>query len=114
MPRSCRAAGRERIEAQQRKDEVGGRELIRRDNDSGMRYLNYRYRHIVGDEDQYLRPACWKMLRAMAAPAPNGPFIAGDTYQRIHDSRIRWARSGSSSAGARPGSRSATGPRGRS
>ncbi|WTW98451.1 UvrD-helicase domain-containing protein [Streptomycetaceae bacterium NBC_01309] len=79
----------ERIEARQRrKDEVGGRDLIHRDNDSGMRFLSHRYRHIVVDEGQDLRPAHWKMLRAMVAPARNDLFIAGDTYQRIYDNQV--------------------------
>jgi mRNA-degrading endonuclease RelE of RelBE toxin-antitoxin system len=39
-----------------------------RDDSSGMRHLGYRYRHIVVDEAQDLRPAHWKMLRAMTDP----------------------------------------------
>jgi superfamily I DNA/RNA helicase len=54
-----------------------------------MRYLGYRYRHIVVDEAQDLRPAHWKMLRAMADPdQPNDLFIAGDTHQRIYDHQV--------------------------
>ncbi|AJE85577.1 helicase [Streptomyces albus] len=71
------------------KEEVGGRDLIHRDNSSGMRYLGYRYRHIVVDEAQDLRPAHWKMLRAMADPElPDDMFIAGDTHQRIYDHQV--------------------------
>ncbi|MEU9281924.1 UvrD-helicase domain-containing protein [Streptomyces sp. NPDC048341] len=71
------------------KAEVGGKDLIHRDDSSGMRYLNYRYRHIVVDEAQDLRPAHWKMLRAMADPdLPNDMFIAGDTHQRIYDHQV--------------------------
>ncbi|MFI5542689.1 UvrD-helicase domain-containing protein [Streptomyces sp. NPDC051815] len=71
------------------KDEVGGKDLIHRDNSSGMRYLGYRYRHIVVDEAQDLSPAHWKMLRAMADPElPNDMFIAGDTHQRIYDHQV--------------------------
>ncbi|MCG3038980.1 UvrD-helicase domain-containing protein [Streptomyces sp. S1A] len=71
------------------KEEVGGKDLIHRDNSSGMRYLGYRYRHIVVDEAQDLRPAHWKMLRAMADPdLPNDMFIAGDTHQRIYDHQV--------------------------
>ncbi|MGW4814095.1 UvrD-helicase domain-containing protein [Kitasatospora cineracea] len=71
------------------KEEVGGKDLIHRDNSSGMRYLNYRYRHIVVDEAQDLSPAHWKMLRAMADPdLPNDMFIAGDTHQRIYDHQV--------------------------
>ncbi len=69
-------------------EEVGGRDLIHRDTDSGMRYINYRYRHIVVDEAQDLRPAHWKMLRAMVRPGPNDMFIAGDTHQRIYDNQV--------------------------
>ncbi|MBP5896462.1 UvrD-helicase domain-containing protein [Streptomyces scabiei] len=71
------------------KAEVGGKDLIHRDDSSGMRYLNYRYQHIVVDEAQDLRPAHWKMLRAMADPdLPNDMFIAGDTHQRIYDHQV--------------------------
>ncbi|MEU7604907.1 UvrD-helicase domain-containing protein, partial [Streptomyces sp. NPDC041003] len=71
------------------KEEVGGKDLIHRDNSSGMRYLGYRYRHIVVDEAQDLSPAHWKMLRAMADPdLPNDMFIAGDTHQRIYDHQV--------------------------
>ncbi|MEV0367351.1 UvrD-helicase domain-containing protein [Nocardia fusca] len=61
----------------------------RLDSSSGARYRNYRYRHIVVDEAQDLRPAHWKMLRAMTDPElPNDMFIAGDTHQRIYDHQI--------------------------
>ncbi|GGR35296.1 UvrD-helicase domain-containing protein [Streptomyces roseolus] len=71
------------------KEEVGGKDLIHRDNSSGMRYLNHRYQHIVVDEAQDLSPAHWKMLRAMADPdLPNDMFIAGDTHQRIYDHQV--------------------------
>ncbi|MET7678960.1 UvrD-helicase domain-containing protein [Streptomyces sp. NPDC005423] len=71
------------------KEEIGGKDLIHRDNSSGMRYLGYRYRHIVVDEAQDLRPAHWKMLRAMADPdQPNDMFVAGDTHQRIYDHQV--------------------------
>ncbi|MEV3979309.1 UvrD-helicase domain-containing protein [Nonomuraea sp. NPDC049758] len=70
-------------------EERGGKETIHQDNTSGMRYLDYRYRHIVIDEAQDLRPAHWKMLRAMADPdQPNDLFIAGDTHQRIYDHQV--------------------------
>ncbi|WP_433194583.1 UvrD-helicase domain-containing protein [Nocardia sp. CA-107356] len=59
------------------------------DSSSGVRYRNHRYRHIVVDEAQDLRPAHWKMLRAMTDPGrPNDMFIAGDTHQRIYDHQI--------------------------
>jgi superfamily I DNA/RNA helicase len=58
------------------------------DHDSGPRYRAHRYHHIVVDEAQDLRPAHWKMLRAMAAVGENDMFLAGDTYQRIYDQRV--------------------------
>ncbi|MFF6786836.1 UvrD-helicase domain-containing protein [Streptomyces sp. NPDC012510] len=71
------------------KNDVDGKDLIHRDDSSGMRYLGYRYRHIVVDEAQDLRPAHWKMLRAMADPGlPNDLFITGDTHQRIYDHQV--------------------------
>lgn len=71
------------------KEEIGGKDLIHRDDSSGMRYLEYRYRHIVVDEAQDLSPAHWKMLRAMADPTlPNDMFIAGDTHQRVYDHQV--------------------------
>ncbi|SOE32603.1 UvrD-helicase domain-containing protein [Streptomyces sp. OK228] len=71
------------------KEEIGGKDLIHRDDSSGMRYIGYRYRHIVVDEAQDLRPAHWKMLRAMADPDhPNDMFVAGDTHQRIYDHQV--------------------------
>ncbi|WP_405818011.1 UvrD-helicase domain-containing protein [Streptomyces sp. NBC_01390] len=71
------------------KEEIGGKDLIHRDDSSGMRYIGYRYRHIVVDEAQDLRPAHWKMLRAMADPEqPNDMFVAGDTHQRIYDHQV--------------------------
>lgn len=71
------------------KEEIGGKDLIHRDDSSGMRYIGYRYRHIVVDEAQDLRPAHWKMLRAMADPdQPNDMFVAGDAHQRIYDHQV--------------------------
>ncbi|MGW0650892.1 UvrD-helicase domain-containing protein [Streptomyces umbrinus] len=71
------------------KEKIGGKDLIHRDDSSGMRYIGYRYRHIVVDEAQDLRPAHWKMLRAMADPdQPNDMFVAGDTHQRIYDHQV--------------------------
>ncbi|WP_327048056.1 UvrD-helicase domain-containing protein [Microbispora sp. NBC_01189] len=73
----------------QNSKEVPGEGLALRDDSSGMRYLGYRYRHVVVDEAQDLRPAHWKMLRAMADPdLPNDLFIVGDTYQRIYDHQV--------------------------
>jgi superfamily I DNA/RNA helicase len=67
----------------------GRQQLVDRDDSSGMRYLGYRYRHIVVDEAQDLRPAHWKMLRAMVdADLPNDMFILGDAHQRIYDHQV--------------------------
>ncbi|WP_439381545.1 UvrD-helicase domain-containing protein [Amycolatopsis lexingtonensis] len=58
------------------------------DGNSSGHHLQHRYRHIVVDEAQDLRAAHWRMLRAMAPPAPNDLFIAGDTHQRIYDHQV--------------------------
>ncbi|XVS65516.1 UvrD-helicase domain-containing protein [Actinosynnema sp. CA-299493] len=58
------------------------------DDNSGVRHLRHRYRHIVVDEAQDLRAAHWRMLRAMAPPASDDLFIAGDTHQRIYDHQV--------------------------
>ncbi|MER5842044.1 UvrD-helicase domain-containing protein [Streptomyces prasinus] len=73
---------------QEYKDEIGGKDLIHRDDSSGMYYLGHRYKHVVVDEAQDLRPAHWKMLRAMVAPGADDMFIAGDTHQRIYDQQV--------------------------
>ncbi|MCX5274301.1 UvrD-helicase domain-containing protein [Streptomyces virginiae] len=75
-------------ERQEYKDEIGGKDLIHRDNSAGMYFLGHRYRHVVVDEAQDLRPAHWKMLRAMVAPGEDDMFIAGDTHQRIYDQQV--------------------------
>lgn len=73
----------------ERKEAVGGGDLIHRDdNSSAARYLRHRYRHIVVDEAQDLSPAHWKMLRAMVAPGSDDLFIASDTHQRIYDRQV--------------------------
>ncbi|MFI6705466.1 UvrD-helicase domain-containing protein [Nonomuraea sp. NPDC050478] len=65
------------------------RNLVDRDDSSGMRHLGHRYRHIVVDEAQDLRPAHWMMLRAMVdADQPNDMFILGDAHQRIYDHQV--------------------------
>jgi hypothetical protein len=46
------------------------------------------YRHIVIDEAQDLSPDQWRLLRAAVAENPDDMFIAGDTHQRIYDSRV--------------------------
>jgi superfamily I DNA/RNA helicase/mRNA-degrading endonuclease RelE of RelBE toxin-antitoxin system len=58
------------------------------DDDSEWGYRDYRYQHIVIDEAQDLRPAHWKMLRAMVAPGPNDLFLVGDAHQRIYDNHV--------------------------
>lgn len=57
-----------RIQAiDRRREEAGGLDNVHVADGSGG-WLRYRYRHIVIDEAQDLRPAHWKMLRAMTAP----------------------------------------------
>ncbi|MFI1929190.1 UvrD-helicase domain-containing protein [Streptomyces sp. NPDC020330] len=73
---------------QEHKEEIGGRDLIHRDDSSGMYYLGHRYQHVVVDEAQDLRPAHWKMLRAMVTSGEDDMFIAGDTHQRIYDQQV--------------------------
>ncbi|WP_440065602.1 UvrD-helicase domain-containing protein [Streptosporangium sp. OZ121] len=46
------------------------------------------YRHIVVDEAQDLHPVQWRLLRAAVAEGPDDLFIAGDTHQRIYNSRV--------------------------
>ncbi len=86
------------------KDEISGKDPIHRDDSSGMRYLGCRYQHIVVDEAQDLRPAHWKMLRAMADPEqPNDMFVAGDTHRaHLRPPGCAQAPSASTSAVAPP------------
>lgn len=82
------AARARRIEAIERqREEAGGLDNIHLADGSGG-WLRYRYRHIVVDEAQDLRPAHWKMLRAMTAPDRNDLFIVGDTHQRIYKNQV--------------------------
>jgi superfamily I DNA/RNA helicase/mRNA-degrading endonuclease RelE of RelBE toxin-antitoxin system len=77
-----------RIQAIDRqRDEAGGLDNIHVADGSGG-WLRYRYRHIVVDEAQDLRPAHWKMLRAMTAPDRNDLFLVGDTHQRIYKNQV--------------------------
>lgn len=46
------------------------------------------YRHVVVDEAQDLTPVQWRLLRAAVQPQPNDLFMAGDTHQRIYNSRV--------------------------
>ncbi|MEU0914513.1 UvrD-helicase domain-containing protein [Streptomyces althioticus] len=77
-----------RIQAiDRRREEAGGLDNIHVADGSGG-WLRYRYRHIVIDEAQDLRPAHWKMLRAMTAPDRNDLFLVGDTHQRIYKNQV--------------------------
>ncbi|MFB7321630.1 UvrD-helicase domain-containing protein [Streptomyces sp. NPDC056190] len=82
------AARARRIEAIARqREEAGGLDNVHMADGSGG-WLRYRYRHIVVDEAQDLRPAHWKMLRAMTAPDRNDLFLVGDTHQRIYKNQV--------------------------
>ncbi|MFF9115017.1 UvrD-helicase domain-containing protein [Streptomyces massasporeus] len=77
-----------RIQAIDRqREEAGGLDNVHMADGSGG-WLRYRYRHIVVDEAQDLRPAHWKMLRAMTAPERNDLFLVGDTHQRIYKNQV--------------------------
>ncbi|GAA4001526.1 3'-5' exonuclease [Streptomyces marokkonensis] len=77
-----------RIQAiDRRREDAGGLDNIHVADGSGG-WLRYRYRHIVVDEAQDLRPAHWKMLRAMTAPDRNDLFLVGDTHQRIYKNQV--------------------------
>ncbi|MFE6895608.1 UvrD-helicase domain-containing protein [Streptomyces sp. NPDC057717] len=77
-----------RIQAIDRqREEASGLDNIHVADGSGG-WLRYRYRHIVVDEAQDLRPAHWKMLRAMTAPDRNDLFLVGDTHQRIYKNQV--------------------------
>ncbi|MFI1959524.1 UvrD-helicase domain-containing protein [Streptomyces althioticus] len=77
-----------RIQAIDRqREEAGGLDNVHVADGSGG-WLRYRYRHIVIDEAQDLRPAHWKMLRAMTAPDRNDLFLVGDTHQRIYKNQV--------------------------
>ncbi|MGQ5229434.1 UvrD-helicase domain-containing protein [Streptomyces sp. yara] len=77
-----------RIQAiDRRREEAGGLDNVHVADGSGG-WLRYRYRHIVIDEAQDLRPAHWKMLRAMTAPDRNDLFLVGDTHQRIYKNQV--------------------------
>ncbi|MEU2384901.1 UvrD-helicase domain-containing protein [Streptomyces sp. NPDC012461] len=82
-------AGRARRiqDIERRREEAGGLDNIHVADGSGG-WLRYRYRHIVVDEAQDLRPAHWKMLRAMTAPDRNDLFVVGDTHQRIYKNQV--------------------------
>ncbi|MGW3118744.1 UvrD-helicase domain-containing protein [Streptomyces sp. NPDC001107] len=77
-----------RIQAveQQRAEHDGLDNIHLQDGSAG--WLRHRYRHIVVDEAQDLRPGHWKMLRAMAARDRNDIFLVGDTHQRIYNNQV--------------------------
>ncbi|MEW1671028.1 MULTISPECIES: UvrD-helicase domain-containing protein [Streptomyces] len=68
-------------------EDAGGLDNIHLQDTSGGR-LRHRYRHIVVDEAQDLRPAHWKMLRAMAPRTSDDLFLVGDTHQRIYKNQV--------------------------
>ncbi|EHB48620.1 UvrD/REP helicase [Mycolicibacterium rhodesiae JS60] len=64
-------------------------ETIRREATALLEATSVKpYRHIVIDEAQDLSPDQWRLLRAAVAEKPDDIFIAGDTHQRIYDSRV--------------------------
>ncbi|MFJ3627528.1 UvrD-helicase domain-containing protein [Streptomyces albidoflavus] len=72
---------------ERRREEASGLDNIHVQDGSGG-WLRYRYRHVVVDEAQDLRPAHWKMLRAMTARDRNDLFMVGDTHQRIYKNQV--------------------------
>ncbi|MFC5214727.1 UvrD-helicase domain-containing protein [Streptomyces coerulescens] len=78
----------ERIRAVERqREEAGGLDNIHL-QDGSAGWLRHRYRHIVVDEAQDLRPGHWKMLRAMVDRDRNDIFLVGDTHQRIYNNQV--------------------------
>ncbi|WP_030823318.1 UvrD-helicase domain-containing protein [Streptomyces hygroscopicus] len=69
------------------REEAGGLDNIHL-QDGSAGWLRFRYRHIVVDEAQDLRPAHWKMLRAMTPRAADDLFLVGDTHQRIYKNQV--------------------------
>ncbi|NYI03501.1 UvrD-helicase domain-containing protein [Allostreptomyces psammosilenae] len=72
---------------ERRREEAGGLENVHL-QDGSAGWLRYRYRHIVVDEAQDLRPGHWKMLRAMVPHDRNDIFLVGDTHQRIYQNQV--------------------------
>ncbi|AZP17015.1 DNA helicase [Streptomyces aquilus] len=72
---------------ERQREEAGGLDNIHL-QDGSAGWLHHRYRHIVVDEAQDLRPGHWKMLRAMVAPDRNDIFLVGDTHQRIYNNQV--------------------------
>ncbi len=77
---------RMQIVEQQRAEHGGLDNIHLQDGSAG--WLRHRYRHIVVDEAQDLRPGHWKMLRAMVARDRNDIFLVGDTHQRIYNNQV--------------------------
>lgn len=75
------------LEIERQREEAGGLDNIHLQAGSAG-WLRHRYRHIVVDEAQDLRPGHWKMLRAMAARDRNDIFLVGDTHQRIYANQV--------------------------
>ncbi|WP_327332206.1 UvrD-helicase domain-containing protein [Streptomyces anulatus] len=69
------------------REETGGLDNVHL-QDGSAGWLRYRYRHIIVDEAQDLRPAHWKMLRAMAPREADDLFLVGDTHQRIYKNQV--------------------------
>ncbi|MEU2346096.1 UvrD-helicase domain-containing protein [Streptomyces sp. NPDC013082] len=69
------------------REEAGGLDNVHLQDGSGG-WLRHRYRHIVVDEAQDLRPAHWKMLRAMTPRGADDLFLVGDTHQRIYKNHV--------------------------
>ncbi|ARF81252.1 UvrD-helicase domain-containing protein [Kitasatospora aureofaciens] len=87
-------AARLEVEREQRiaaieahRTEVGGLDNIHL-QDGSAGWLRHRYQHIVVDEAQDLRPAHWKMLRAMVPSGQDDIFLVGDTHQRIYRNQV--------------------------
>ncbi|MEV2210420.1 UvrD-helicase domain-containing protein [Streptomyces sp. NPDC050997] len=71
----------------QQREKAGGLDNVHLQDGSGG-WLRHRYRHIVVDEAQDLRPAHWKMLRAMTPQGVDDLFLVGDTHQRIYKNHV--------------------------
>ncbi|MEV6107812.1 UvrD-helicase domain-containing protein [Streptomyces sp. NPDC051940] len=72
---------------ERQREEAGGLDNIHLMGGSAG-WLRHRYRHIVVDEAQDLRPGHWKMLRAMTPQDRNDIFLVGDTHQRIYNNQV--------------------------
>ncbi|WBO66996.1 UvrD-helicase domain-containing protein [Streptomyces camelliae] len=75
------------LRVEKQREQAGGRDNVHL-QDGSAGWLRYRYRHIVVDEAQDLRPGHWKMLRAMVARDRNDIFLVGDTHQRIYNNQV--------------------------